>query len=230
MITFLQHGGERLGNVLLQNAGLSILAKKFNYSASGYNNFAAIQQLNMKLFSGSIQKLNCALYQDDRLYDLVTGPDTIDHGIIYKGFFQDIKFLNLYRQDIINLFDIPSPSPNNDLFVQVRLTDAERFNPGIEYYKTAINQTRFENAYIASDSIESPIVKELINTYNMNVYDGSDIDTIKFGRQFNNIVISNGTFSWWIAMLSQAQRIFYPKTAHTTTFHPDIYFLDWIGI
>lgn len=230
MITFVQHGGERLGNILLQNAGVSILAKKFNYYAAGYHNLGAIQRLKMNLFSGTVQKLNCKLYQDDSLLQLILGPNEIDHGIVYKGYFQDIEFLNLYRSEIKNLFLLPEPKSNNNLFVQVRLTDAERFNPGIEYYKNAINQINFEKAFIASDSIESPLVQELIKTYNMEPCIKDDIDTIIFGRQFSNIVISNGTFSWWIAFLSNAKNIIYPNMNHTKTFHPFIYFSDWTGL
>jgi hypothetical protein len=64
----------------------------------------------------------------------------------------------------------------------------------------------------------------------MTIVDGSAVSTIKFGRQCNNIIISNGTYSWWIAFLSNAKNIFYPKTTHNVAFHPPIYFLDWIGL
>jgi hypothetical protein len=34
--------------------------------------------------------------------------------------------------------------------------------------------------------------------------------SMAFGAQFNNIAISQSTYSWWLAFLSNAENIYYP--------------------
>lgn len=229
MIKLILDGGERLGNQLLQNAGVCILSKKYNYQVANYFSVEEAKQLKMELFSGDIQNLNLVYCTDDNLLDLLS-MSSINFGILYKGYFQVLPFLEKYRSEIRSLFKLPEPKPNNNLFIHIRLTDVARFNPGIEYYQKAISQITFDRGYIASDDFKSEIVQELAKQFNLQICDDTPVKTIDFGRQCNNIIISNGTFSWWIAFLSNAKNIFYPKNSRNLSFHPFIYFTDWIGI
>jgi hypothetical protein len=53
----------------------------------------------------------------------------------------------------------------------------------------------------------------------------SPSEVIDFGKNFNNIILSEGTFSWWIGFLSQAETIFCNKRDYF--WHGDIFLDRW---
>lgn len=228
------HSGARFGNRLLQNVGISLLAKKFNYAVYNYlnteNDFLQLKEccnLGLIPYSGTIVRNNLVYYDDNSLVDLLNGPNTIDHGILYTEFFQKLDFILQYKNEIKGMFKLPLSSKNNDLFIHVRLDDATRFNPGLEYYCKCIDSISFNNGYISSDTPNHDIITFLIKKYNLQIFNDTPIKTILFGRLCNNIIISNGTFSWWIAFLSNAENIFFPFNIDVK-FHPYIYLPEWI--
>lgn len=219
----------RLGNVLLQNTGISLLAKKFNYKVYAYPRFEETHEVGIIMYSGSIENYNFKNYDDSNLMELMS-CETLDHGIKYTGYFQNLNFLETYKNDLKSLIQ-----PRNvldidkkNVFIHVRLDDAVFANPGIEYYEKALSQINFNEIYISSDSPESSLVQTLIDKYKMKLYNHNPATTITFAKNFNNLILSNGTFSWWIAFLSKAENIFYPELKNSgRMFHPDIYFSDW---
>jgi hypothetical protein len=59
------------------------------------------------------------------------------------------------------------------------------------------------------------VITQIINWFrfyqeNLNLVstEESPINTINFAKNFNNLVLSQGTFSWWIAFLSKAKIYF----------------------
>jgi len=228
MLRLLQIEGTRLGNHIFQNVGLALLAKKYDYKVHEYYSVEECKTLNFNFYSGTKINKTFIHYKDEHLIPLLQYNGDLNHGILYEGFFQNLDFIKLYKQDIKYLFKLDKHE-NNDLFIHIRLDDATRFNPGIEYYRKCISKLTYDKIYIASDSPNSDFIQTLIKEYNMNLYEDSAINTINFGRKCNNIIISNGTFSWWIAFLSNAKNIFYP-TKHCTSFHPFIYLPEWNGI
>ncbi len=72
---------------------------------------------------------------------------------------------------------------------------------------------KFSKVYISTDSPDHIEIENLIKEYDLTPYHSSPIETIIFGSQFNNLILSWGTFSFWIAYLSDAENISVYKNA-----------------
>jgi len=114
-----------------------------------------------------------------------------------------IKTTNIFR----NRYE-----KNNDLFIHVRLGDiSDKTQFLLPYYEKMLTIIKFEKGYIASDSIDSYNCKNLIQKYNLEVINYSDVETIMFGSTCNNIIMSGGSFSWLIGFLAfESKNIYYP--------------------
>ncbi len=80
-----------------------------------------------------------------------------------------------------------------------------------------------------TDTPEHSLVKELIGSYNLRILNGSPAECLAFAKNFNKLILSSGTFSWWIGFLSKAETIYYPIPSKP--WHGDIFvYPEWQGI
>jgi hypothetical protein len=208
---------------------------KFNYS---YKN--EMNKLGINLYSGENTYRNTILLKDDNILDTLNSKNN-NFNIICKDFYQTPEFSKILREHFLmnkNKNEILKNNKynnryekNNDLFVHVRLGDIKNFNPGFDYYNNIIKNINFEKGYISSDSIDDPICKKLIYQYNLQPFIADEVDTIMFSTTCKHIILSNGTFSWTIGLLSFYSNIYYPINNLEKKWHGDIFvFDDWNGI
>jgi hypothetical protein len=129
---------------------------------------------------------------------------------------------------------------NNDMFIHVRLGDIVTYNfdVSVNYYDSIIQRIldsdNYKNSpyfntgvkYITSDSIDHDICKNLINKYNLVIYNSDEIDTLQFGSTCQSIVLSNGTYSWLLGLLSFHSNVHYPTIK--VKWHGNIFvYPDW---
>ncbi len=95
----------------------------------------------------------------------------------------------------------------------------------LEYYIEGIEKFGLGKGFISTDSIGHPNCNYLIEKYNLTPINLSDIQTILYGKNFKNLILSEGTFSWWIAFLSESKNIFCNKREFK--WHGDIFFDEW---
>ena len=225
----------RLGNILFQNIGVSILARKFDYKTEIINQYALTENdkniLGLKLYSGNNIKSDLKKIGDDNVLDILK-LDKIDYGLDFEGYFELKDFVIDYKKDIIEHFSLKYDYISNDeVFVHVRLGDIYYYHKlaKLEYYIKALDSITFTKGYISSDTIDHPFVLELVKRYNLIIYNDSPVNTINFAKNFNNLVLSQGTFSWFIGFLSKANNILYPNNYNR--WHGDIFVYDeWQGI
>ncbi len=206
------HSRGRLGNNFFQNILASILSKKFDLKVEKYiretecDEIGCIFNREGKLYNHEEIEVN------DSNFLSILKEKKIDYGLSVKGFFQKPVFVLDYKKEILSNFNlIYENTENNDLFIHVRLGDLTTANSGTDYYFKAIESIKYNKGFISSDDFDHDIVKTLITKYNLTPYHGKPQSTINFAKNFNNLVLSLSTFSWWIGFLSKAERVIYPN-------------------
>jgi len=117
---------------------------------------------------------------------------------------------------------------NNDVFIHVRLGDIANtnFSYPFEYYDKVLSTLKFDKGYISSDTITHTTCKQLIEKYDLEIFSSDEVNTIQFGSSCKNIVLSLGTFSWYIGAFSFDANVYYPEIKHK--WHGDIFvFPEW---
>lgn len=222
----INHRG-RLGNILLQDIGASVLSKKFDLVVTNYlKNYEHIQ---VDLHQGKKIILNDPLQVSDDNIDEILKKESLDCALELTTYFQTKFFVTQFKNEIKNHVSKNVVTKKNGVFIHVRLDDATCRNPGFNYYDECLKQLSFTEGFISSDTPNHKIVNDLVNKYNLQLYQNSASNTILFAKDFDNLVLSGGTFSWWIGFLSQASNILYPK--NHLDWHGDIFvYNNWNGI
>jgi len=217
----------RLGNNFFQNIVASILSKKFDLKVLNYPDTTEHEKLGINYHNGNLDYSDKITVSDENLLEILK-TDKLNFGLNIDGYFQLKEFVYNYKKEILSNFNLKYENDkNNDLFIHVRLGDTSHLNNGFNYYSKAIEHLNYENGYITSDSMNHDIVKSLVKKYNLIEYQNSPVETINFGKNFKNIILSRGTFSWWTGFLSKAESIIYPPQIEK--WDGDIFvFDDWI--
>lgn len=221
MITINYQG--RLGNNLFQYFTALILSNKFNQKIS---NILPSNILKDNLINNDIQYSDDLIVNDNNVIDIIE-QDTVNSNLILDGYFQ--------KRDLLKYFIQSEHIQNNNeklvegSFVHVRLgdisNDATRCCE-IQYYEKALQG--LNGGYISSDSPNHEIVKRLSNKFNLEVFQNSAEITLIFGSQFENKILSLGTFSWWIGFLGNQNNVICPSQKEYIEWHGDIFpFLNW---
>ena len=190
--------------------------------------------------------------------DYTFNAHVFDNGnMYYDGYWQNFKYFNDFRQDILKLFQfqlkinernmavLHDLTTLNSISLHVRRGDylkAKNYAGlcGLDYYKSAIQymNDRIPDAtyYIFSDDIEwcrkkiAPMLDNKKIVYiDWNKGTDSPIDMMLMSRCSHNI-IANSSFSWWAAYLnSNPQKIVCAPAKWTNTaVNCHIQMPDWI--
>ena len=206
----------RLGNNMIQYAAGAILAEKTGLSLGTEpefrdNNFGeafSLQPIDGVCYDKTIE------LTDENYFDHHYNPEP-NTGYLLNGFFQDGRLLCDHREKILDLYKLPKPKKSVsscDAFFACRLGDcltSHRTYCSMKYIEDQLITSRdsYDNVYVTSDTVNHPPFVKLIKKYNLTVYQDSPINTILFAAQFNNLILSAGSFSYWMAYLSSAENI-----------------------
>jgi|15BtaG_2_1085339.scaffolds.fasta_scaffold00349_3 hypothetical protein len=222
----------RFGNRLLIDVGTSIIAEHTNYKVRGYSHQEA-NQLDVSLYDGSDRYSHKFLtVEDDDIVKFLERGDLkeLQCGVNLACSFQRKNFLLQYEEHIRKHFYYKTPPQSiNSLLVHVRLGDVSHLNPGYKYYEQCIEEIDFVEGYITSDSPHSNLVKRLAEMYQLTLVHKTEPEILKYATGFDKLVLSNGTFSWWMGFLSQASTVYFPSME--AKWHGDIFvYPRWQGI
>lgn len=165
-------------------------------------------------------------------------------GTLYKGYYQSSKFFEGFDSEIKSLFELKNEYKyeelNNSCSIHVRRGDylqLEQFHPvqTMKYFDEAIHRIKKEvrkvNFIVFSDDIKW--CKENFHYSNLSFSEGEMIEDFAKMISCTHHIISNSSFSWWTAYLSQKGLViapvkwFGPALSHDTR---DIYEKDWIQV
>jgi hypothetical protein len=194
-----------------------------------------IESLGIELYTtGTKIYKQTYLINDDNIEMILKEPQIVkDMNIRIHDYMQTPGVARYIRNRIlINKETIQSKNPytydNNNVFIHVRLGDVandSRSKP-FDYYDNVLNNLNFDKGYISSDTISDYRCQRLIDKYKLNVFNSDEIDTIKFGSSCKHIVLSLGTFSWYIGAFSFGSNVYFPKIIQK--WHGDIFvFPEW---
>lgn len=236
-MTTTTHLNGRLGNQIIRNLAVSLIAKKYNLYVE-YSSYELItQQLGIDLFIGNEQYDNIIELTDDNYFSVYENILLYSNLNPNNNYFQTKEITNfLYnylhnntvKQNIINKnpFNFRY-NANNDLFVHIRLTDVAEFNPGINYYMKVISNINFENLFVSTDDVNHCIIHQIIEEYpNMNIICYDEIKTIQFGSTCKNIILSHGSFSAVLGYLSFFSNINYPEYESNKIWFGDMFSIN----
>jgi hypothetical protein len=203
----------RLGNNMIQYAAGAILAEKTGLCLKTKAKRTFSKILNTQTIDGICHNETIEL-TDESYSDHHYNPEP-NTGYILKGFFQDSRLLCDHREKILDLYKLPKPKKSVsscDAFFACRLGDcltSHRTYCSMKYIEDQLITSRdsYDNVYVTSDTINHPPLVKLIKKYNLTVYQDSPVNTILFAAQFNNLILSAGSFSYWMAYLSSAENI-----------------------
>jgi len=149
----------------------------------------------------------------------LTTERRLDQKLVLSGFFQRYEYYKNHKEKIKEWFKLERKDigqTENDIIMHIRLGDnVSTFadnNPFImppEYYEKALENTTFDKLYICTDSPDHDFVKKF-SKYNPVITGQSAINDFKILGSFNKIIMSQSTFSWWAAWLSDATEIYTP--------------------
>lgn len=229
MCVTIQYGG-RLGNNMLQYAAGYVFAKKHGYHIETpasygndyhwptpyshfHNDFGKHFNINLntgtKFFKEPDYKW--VRIHNKNLLDYLNAETVPDAHYVFDDWFQTPEFVINYRKEIVKTYNpIYSLRDPDELFVSVRMGDITGWTAvlPLEYYENSIKSVKFSTGYISSDSMDHPWIDQLIKKFNLVPYHQKDpLVKLDFIKDFNNLIISEGTYCWWMGALSRANTV-----------------------
>lgn len=139
--------------------------------------------------------------------------------IVLSGFFQRMEYYAPHRNKIrtwLKRCGVDrgfSPQPT-DVVVNIRrgldyFVDGWVLSP--DYYVTALESLAPGRVYVCGVGIDDT-VRDALRRYHPTYYKGTPIEEFDFISRFNRIVLSNSTFAWWAAWISDAEYIVFPRS------------------
>ena len=230
----------RLGNQIIRNLAVSLIAKKYNLKVNYYNK-KLINNLGINLFSGRKNYKKKTKNLNDKNYFTIYNCNNLYYNLDpNKSYFQTkeiTNFLYNYLHTDIIKSNIITKNPfnkryneNNDLFIHIRLGDVASNNPGIYYYINTIKTITFNNLYLSTDDKNHIIVKKILELYpTAELINYDEIKTFQFASTCKNIILSHGSFSAIIGYLSFFSNIYYPKYELNKIWYGDMFSIkNWI--
>jgi len=226
----------RLGNQIIRNLSVSLIAKKHNLKVN-YCNKDNIEELGIELFSGNNTYNNSQSLNDNNYFSIYNSENLNYNLNPNNNFFQTKEISNFLYNHLYNTkSSIIEKNPfknryknNNDLFIHVRLKDVAYLNPGINYYLNVIKKINCDTIFISTDDPHHSIIKILLQHPNAKLIQNNEIQTFQFGSTCKHILLSHGSFSAIIGYLSFYSIVYYPEYQENKIWYGDMFSINgWI--
>lgn len=210
-----------LGNKLFQYAFGRILAEKYNRRlvCDPIEGFPAA----IPLGGNNISSIPYIV--DGHIVDFGQLPK--DKAWALTGYFHQYRYYKDYKSQIKEWFKsnyIKSVSNYGDLVFHYRSGDFREHNCLLspKFCLDVLRQEDFNRLHIVTD-FPSQLPKVFLD-YDPVVISGNYLDDFAYMTKFDRIFISQSTFSWWAAWLSNASRILFPipQNGYWSKQRPDV--------
>ena len=230
MTTIVPHNyGGRLGNQLIRNLAVSMIAEKFDLKVF-YSSPDLMKQLGIPLFSGS-QTYTSTKVVTDKNYFTIYHSYQIDYNLDPNdAFFQNKKIIRLFYQYLQNQkYSIIEKNPyqeryisNKDIFIHIRLCDVAHYTPGLNYYVKTIQRLSYDTIYVSTDERQHELITQLSAMFPIQIFDENEIKTIQFASTCKYLILSHGSFSAVIGYLSFFSEVYFPEHTSGKIWYGDV--------
>jgi hypothetical protein len=223
----------RLCNQIFRNLAVSFVSKKHDLQVN-YSSYDKITELGIQLYSGKNIYSSERQMNDDNFFDILNETH-IDYNLdAMSDFFQTKEISNflynyLHEDGVKNSIIEKNPfnqryNNNNDCIIHVRLTDASRYVPSIEYYLNTLLEITFDNLYITTDEKEHSYIKIILENYpNATVINFDEVKTIQYASTCKHIILSHGSYSAIIGYLGFFSDVYYKKYDQDKIWYGDMF-------
>ena len=203
------------GNHLFQYACCRILSKKTKYflNAKKPGNF----------YESNLGENNNIIIQDNPIicsdiwqmdYDKLSKHKGM---ICIRGYYQVYENIKNYKEYVKKIYSFEKNGSlyDDDLIaVHIRLGEYYRDNNNlpVEYYIDVIKDSK-KVPVIYTDEPNHSFISEIKDVFNCKVVSNSEWQDFVDIASYKHIAISQSSYSWWAAWLSDATRIYYPRTS-----------------
>lgn len=207
----------RLGNNLFQFFAAYFFSKKHEiplyindigvfYVNGNSNLFKIISKYQTEYIPNNKETI---IINDKNFFEFFENENLPDVNFSFIGYFLFKNFILPKREEIKSILEIKYENQNDDVFIHYRLGDIKNsiLMLPLEYYTNALELLGNPKGYLSSDTIEHENCQYLINNYDLNVLDTNPWDTILFAKNFNKLILSEGTFSSLINLLSNSNEV-----------------------
>lgn len=224
----------RLGNCLFQYAAARVFAQKFGLRISHESNHYLARMAGdlVKYVEEGMQIYGPVIILDDSNYFQLLVSDSVPqaHYVLSSGM-QNPTFIQKCLSSMTEMINLADTEKEvGSLLVHIRLGDCDgspRRLP-LGYYQDAIRKLSFSKGYICSDTMDHSDVINLVEEFGLIPYDMPAVQILKNANQFDKMILSEGTFSWWLGSLANASEIMINRRLRDHQWHGDIFvFPDW---
>jgi len=211
------HYKGKIGNFLFQYCFGRLLAEQLGY---------ALLAEPLPGFPGTQKRIDGQSYPDGETIVLsghvVDLPallaDARPRHIILEGAFQRYEYYRLHR-DAIRAWLQPActgmPTASaNDLVMQVRRDDYLRaigYPLPFSYYEQVLTQAHYDRLVICTDGPDDSFFKKF-KRFHPVLEQRSVMEDFCLMHSAKQIALSQSSFSWWAAYLSNAEKIYFPRS------------------
>lgn len=237
MVILNYYGG--FGNQIIQYLAASIFAEKFDLQLDcivytdydkGYKDVvydAETDKILKPIFGSKNNDGPKFLINDDNFMEYLDKEKVPTNVYIFNGFYQKKEFIKKYEKDILKRYIYYNKPKRDGYVIHLRQGDLLRCNfgdLGYDYYKTCIEQMDKRKGYITTDTPDSILSTRLINDFNLELYHKTDQEDFIFATEFDNVILSQGTWSALIGIFSGAKNVYY--NSQPPVWHGDIFLHD----
>lgn len=222
MIGHIKYSG-RLGNRMLQLAGAACMARQlkiylsdawFNFAAPGvdHQDFCNYFDINTDFFNCGAQLHEPIVHMDNAYFQLHPDIELLApaHYELNEVFFQNKIFTNKYWHWLSHVYQLKKPIEKipNQVLVYCRIGDVRPpMTATPEFYAQALSQMTFQGGTILTEATQEPFIQQLAQQHGLTIQYLTPGQALACSMQYERMVLDEGSFSWWMGVLSQAPQV-----------------------
>jgi len=212
--------GGRMGDKMFEYAFGRIIAENLNYAYNPIKDSDMLYHFNLQKVEGEcyndpIEKINGMNRYD---YDLIKKicENKEKRKIEIKGFFHLYEYYKDYKHKLRQWFPLIVKKELNKNAVGVHIRNGDypiEWRNSNDYYIDILKKENPEKIYITSDEPDHESVLKILREFPQaeKYWNDSPYQTMSDFSQLKTLIISNGGFSFWMGILSNAERIYAPN-------------------